>query len=153
MDKSVLISIRPKWCDLIAAGKKTIEVRKTRPKLVLPFKVYIYETLGKTEAPTFVDEEGHEIYQGRGKVIGEFICDWIKDFGFSYYNHGEYIGIDNLSEKSCLYFEDLYEYIGESFGYGWHISNLKIYDEPKELSDFGLKRPPQSWCYVKGEQK
>ena len=32
--------------------------------------------------------------------------------------------------------------------YGWHISDLKIYDTPKELSDFGLKRPPQSWCYV-----
>lgn len=32
--------------------------------------------------------------------------------------------------------------------FGWHISDLKIYDEPKELSEFGLTRSPQSWCYV-----
>lgn len=42
--KSVLISIKPKWCELIASGKKTIEVRKTRPKIEIPFKVYIYCT-------------------------------------------------------------------------------------------------------------
>lgn len=42
--KSVLISIQPKWCELIASGKKTIEVRKTKPKLETPFKVYIYCT-------------------------------------------------------------------------------------------------------------
>ena len=41
--KSVLISTRPKWCEKIASGKKTIEVRKTAPKEV-PFKAYIYET-------------------------------------------------------------------------------------------------------------
>ena len=40
----VLISIRPQWCELIANGKKTIEVRKSRPKLETPFKCYIYET-------------------------------------------------------------------------------------------------------------
>ena len=33
-------------------------------------------------------------------------------------------------------------------GYAWHISDLEIFDEPKKLSDFGLKRAPQSWCYV-----
>jgi hypothetical protein len=35
--KSVLISISPKWCKLIAQGKKTIEVRKTRPKIDAPY--------------------------------------------------------------------------------------------------------------------
>lgn len=44
MSKSVLISINPKWCELIASGKKTVEVRKTRPKLETPFKCYIYCT-------------------------------------------------------------------------------------------------------------
>lgn len=42
--KSVLISIRPQWCKLIASGKKTIEVRKSAPKLETPFKVYVYCT-------------------------------------------------------------------------------------------------------------
>ena len=61
--KSVLISIKPKWCELIASGKKTVEVRKTRPKIETPFKVYIYETQGRTETP-WVDEEGLEIFKG-----------------------------------------------------------------------------------------
>lgn len=43
-NKAVLISIRPEWCDLIVRGKKTIEVRKTRPKLETPFTAYIYCT-------------------------------------------------------------------------------------------------------------
>lgn len=60
--KSVLISIRPKWCELIASGKKTIEVRKTAPKLPTPFKCYIYETKARTGTPTFVDEDGHVLY-------------------------------------------------------------------------------------------
>ena len=73
--KFVLISIRPKWCRLIASGKKTIEVRKTYPKLPTPFKCYIYETKARTDTPTFIDEDGHVLYTGRGQVIGEFVCD------------------------------------------------------------------------------
>lgn len=76
--KSVLISIRPMWCELIENGKKTIEVRKTRPKIEPPFKCYIYETKGKTDVPTFVDEDGHFIYEGRGQITGEFVCDRIQ---------------------------------------------------------------------------
>ena len=41
-DGAVLISIKPKYCELIASGKKTVEVRKTRPKIPTPFKGYIY---------------------------------------------------------------------------------------------------------------
>lgn len=41
---AVLISIRPKWCEKIISGEKTIEVRKTRPKMDTPFKCYIYCT-------------------------------------------------------------------------------------------------------------
>lgn len=44
MSKAILMSIRPEWCDLILQGKKTVEVRKTRPKMKTPFKVYIYCT-------------------------------------------------------------------------------------------------------------
>jgi hypothetical protein len=58
--KAVLISIKPKWCDLIRRGRKTVEVRKTCPKLEVPFKVYIYETM-----------DGG---RGSGLVFGEFVC-------------------------------------------------------------------------------
>ncbi|MDO5845101.1 MAG: ASCH domain-containing protein [Methanocorpusculum sp.] len=72
MDKAVMLSIRPKWCELIASGKKTIEVRKTRPKMDTPFKCYIYQTRGKWIYKLL---ERLGLYQG--KVIGEFVCDGI----------------------------------------------------------------------------
>ena len=56
MSKAVLISIRPQWSQKIMTGQKTVEVRKTRPKMDTPFKCYIYKC-------------------GNGKVIGEFLCD------------------------------------------------------------------------------
>ena len=46
MGKAVLISIRPEWVEKIARGEKTLELRKTEPKLETPFKVYIYCTAG-----------------------------------------------------------------------------------------------------------
>lgn len=78
--KSVLISIRPQWCEKIASGKKTIEVRKSAPKEV-PFKAYIYCTKEKPfiQKIRFGDitishtQISKNLYNG--KVIGEFICD------------------------------------------------------------------------------
>lgn len=136
MNKAVLISIQPKWCELIASGEKMVEVRKTKPKLQTPFKVYIYETQGRTETP-FVDEEGHEIFKGRGQVIGEFVCDQIDEIGYSPEMHGKYISdIDDIHYVSCVDFEQMFDYLADGYGYGWHISDLVIYDKPKELSEF-----------------
>ena len=169
--KSVLISIQPKWCALIARGVKTIEVRKTAPKIATPFKCYIYETQGKTEEPC-MDEDGHMIFRGRGMVIGEFVCDEIIVAPY-----GQYCNIP--SAETHLDALDLMDYADGKTVYGWHISDLVIYDEPKELAEFWssdkcpyaskdgctyeyhcfragqtkrcgstLERPPQSWCYV-----
>jgi predicted transcriptional regulator len=134
--KSVLISIQPKWCELIANGSKTIEVRKTKPKLETPFKVYIYETKGRTEIPTFIDEDGHEIYQGRGQVIGEFVCDSINYVR----NYGDCVDMYDCY-ASCLSANEIIEYAKDKNGnfvytYGWHISNLVIYDKPRDITEF-----------------
>lgn len=150
MNKAVMLSIKPDWCSLIAIGEKTVEVRKTRPKIEPPFKCYIYETKAESEIP-WVDEDGHFIYKGRGAVIGEFVCDHV----IPIYNDTllsadipDELMLENLSP--CLTDREIKEYLGDrSRGYGWHISDLVIYDTPRPLSDFGLKRPPQSWCYVK----
>lgn len=162
--KAVLLSIQPKWCELIANGKKTIEVRKTKPKLKTPFKVYIYCTKGETiYLPS--DIFGNEALNG--KVIGEFVCDETCDW---YHHHittlygskdGYFIFEDDLN-ASCLTYEDIVNYGTGKTVYGWHISDLVIYDKSKELSEFCkptlptflryeddvIKRPPQSWCYV-----
>lgn len=102
MSKAVLISIHPRWCEKIASGEKTIEIRKTRPKLRTPFKCYIYctvemagyDALWVLDAPTREEysfmavsaylENPKGANKGNGKVIGEFTCDWIKSFDSAY---------------------------------------------------------------------
>ena len=205
--KAVLLSIRPEWCSLIIQGQKTLEVRKTRPKMETPFKVYIYCTKAPQQLITiFKDGEetmDGEIHHGkpvfvkfnkllpdsvRGKtqvVIGEFICDDIRRIGPEYCIVKE--DIETAIAGSCLSIKQVKEYAGWDIGmnyadmkdlYGWHISGLKIYDEPVKLEDFwaiqpcthrgdcctcrrwdaeklicrggvfGIERPPQSWYYV-----
>ena len=137
--KSVLISIQSKWCELIASGKKTVEVRKTRPKLETPFKVYIYMTKSNLTG----DKKAYKDRMA-GKVIGEFVCDWVEstplwrikgNTGFCAKRTNRE---EHLPQMACLSLEELEKYAGSvnRLIYGWHISNLVIYDEPKELSEF-----------------
>ena len=118
---------------------------------------------------------------GRGKVIGEFVCDRIICCQAYYDDSGKkhltnLFGVD--TSKICLSELEIFDYIigkdkKDGIGWLWHISELKIYDKPKELifnkpcpikwqncsgcefysSYTGcccnqIKRPPQSWCYV-----
>ena len=137
--KSVLISIQPKWCELIASGKKTVEVRKTRPKLETPFKVYIYCTMGGLPKHIYNENlEKESIYANHpdiinGKVICEFVCDKVVEFENSMYEPE----FDETSYLSCVGYDELALYLGKNdVGYGWHISDLVIYDKPKELGEF-----------------
>nr|DAJ98101.1 MAG TPA: hypothetical protein [Caudoviricetes sp.] len=188
---SVMMSINPKYCELIAAGKKTIEVRKTKPKIKPPLKCYIYCTLpkerfsigqgnyacsdnlylcdNKVKFGEGFEDIGNETTSLNGKVIGEFICDRITG-GYLISPWSDYI-----QKKSCLTYSEIEKYAGDKPLWSWHISNLVIYDEPKELSEFKkynrecwyadlglakrdcpecqnrecfLTQPPQSWCYV-----
>lgn len=180
--KAVLISIQPKWCEKIFNGEKTVEVRKTRPKIDTPFKCYIYCTkINDMPLPEYV--ELHQVTGGRvddwcGKVIGEFVCDRIEEFTVGS------LRCDDIRKEACLSYGEVIDYFYKrdgsedlevKFGYGWHISDLKIYDNPKELGEFRkpdkpyheiierdgslmfmdgyesgqpLTRPPQSWQYV-----
>lgn len=145
--KSVLMSIQPKWCELIASGKKTIEVRKTRPKIETPFKCYIYETNWKDN--TYWKNK----HNGKlGKVIGEFVCDRTI-CSQAYYDNRGFNHLTNVLpediRRTCLSEYDLWDYIGgkaskanEMFtGWLWHISALKIYNKPKELGEFTKAYP------------
>lgn len=193
MSKAVMLSIRPKWCEKIINGDKTIEVRKTRPKLDTPFKCYIYCTIGGRDLNIPISQErlmrdyletgsmkSLNCPLGNGKVIGEFTCDRIyelqtKAHGGSYYVKNEDQPTTNfIARQSCLDLKDMHDYLHAQKGYGWHISDLRIYDAPRELSGFErpyecnecdakwatecnacreegkIKRAPQSWCYVEG---
>lgn len=157
MSKAVLISIRPKWCELIASGKKTIEVRKTAPKIKTPFKGYIYCTKdpGNKGSAThfFESDEGTFWSDGKtfaaflsGTVIGEFMCDKIYKFSTRVYLGGEQtISDEEIVSKSCVSRQELRAYEGQKQGiFGLHISDLVIYDEPKKLTDF--IRPSGGCC-------
>nr|DAP50326.1 MAG TPA: hypothetical protein [Caudoviricetes sp.] len=143
MNKAVMLSIRPQWCEKIASGEKTIEVRKTRPKLETPFKCYIYCTNNNTDNnPRNIwrrkDRTGFE-HILNGKVIGEFSCDSIFPIWDGYAgNNGD----------DCLSFDERENYLNGEMGYGWHISDLVIYDKLRYLGEFGINRPSQSWRYV-----
>ena len=172
--KAVMISIQPKWVEKIANGQKTIEVRKTRPKIDTPFKCYIYCTKPKNPTKytrhtyinsgygrkTFgvigqwrsgrvvVDVNSHlpayryNAYLAEGKVIGEFVCDEVYNLVQS--GAGIMFATENLDllepqmfrDMSCLTDKQVDDYLGNKDGYGWHISDLVIYDEPKELGEF-----------------
>lgn len=195
--KSVLISIRPEWCEKIVNGKVTIEVRKSAPK-EFPFKAYIYCTKAKSKWQ-YSDYEGayvnskDEIVYAQQHIIGEFICDKIYPIKAERYDGGstecsrktvftllpaeEHNALLNATQLTN---EEIFAYLGGEgkWGYAWHISDLKIYDKPKELSEFWgrknclaadtvecwncfatclvingkhcqpITRPPQSWQYV-----
>ena len=170
--KSVLISIQPQWVEKIVNGEKTIEVRKTAPKCETPFKCYIYMTQGKLKDLGIYSEW---VYKNRMKVIGEFICDNVY-MSFVGYRKNEPCYWDILN-GSCLTKDEIMNYGKWKTLYGWHISDLKIYDKPKELREFfkpcptkekgdclscdcladndyggvctnNLTRPPQSYMFV-----
>lgn len=175
--KAVMISIRPQWCKLIASGEKTLEVRKTRPKLEPPFKVYIYCTADMVKHIIFDEYGNRQIELVPQKIVGEFVCDtFVTDMTS---------GHDSLfNAAACMSEAEAAAYCTNKILYGWHISELKFYDEPKPLNMFYkmcagldntgmcwecekavgeecdcaangrlyLTRPPQSWCYVEEVQ-
>lgn len=163
--KAVLISIRPKWVEKITRGEKTLEVRKTRPKLETPFKCYIYCTEAKKRLVTILkdgDENYGEIHHGkpvfikveegsvcdmwgkRQKIVGEFVCDMILPVTVECSSPAD-LGAGLEVPGTCLTDREILDYLGNGKqGYLWHISGLKLYDEPKELSEFCF--PPELYC-------
>lgn len=161
--KAILISIQPKWVEKIANGEKTIEVRKTAPKCEVPFKCYIYCSkdnaneivLLKNYKNRFIfgdyrNADGHFYTIANGKVIGEFICDKIDEIVPDYnpVTTKFYYGYVADTEATCLSEEELQKYGKNKSLYFWHISDLKIYDKPKELREFRkpLDRVWGSYC-------
>lgn len=143
--KSVLISIRPEWCEKILTGEKTVEVRKTRPRLKTPFKCYIYCTNSSDGKIHTMPGNSHQWINQ--KIIGEFTCDKMRFYtGKSWLVKED---IENATAGSCLTLEQIKEYAGwrkvKTFTerkdlYMWHISDLHIYPEPVKLKDFwGIK--------------
>lgn len=161
--KSVMKSVSPRICEEVASGNCTLLVSKTAPKCDAPFKGYIYCTKAKSQW-RYSDYEGAyenskcEIVYAQQHVIGEFICDkiieWQYDKRHQYYNDypddctSYFPYLMCHSEAAGLKCSEIEKYGKGKTLYGWHISDLKIYDKPKKLSDF-LKPCPDPYHYCR----
>lgn len=170
--KSILISIQPQWVEKILNGEKTIEIRKTMPKCELPCKVYIYCTNGNmlydlskcgvNDLEQKVKEKKNKRFVLSGlksnnitkssvafanrKIVAEFTLKNIVKFDIE---NLIFMGKEQeLMQKSCMGGLSLRKYLGNKIGYSWGINDLKIYNKPLSLINFGIIKPPQSWCYV-----
>ena len=183
MSKAVLMSIKPKWTKKIFEGKKTIEIRRTRPSIPTPFKVYVYCT--KTGMGLYGDRnhyvtditnflkgdaaEGFErtsgLHKWNGKVIGEFVCDRIDEYAYATIacakfevNGADVAEYKRYNAGACLTAEEMFGYSNGKALYGWHITEPKLFDKPRELGEFldgrgrPIKRAFQSWGYCNGEK-
>lgn len=164
--KSVLISIQPQWCELIASGKKTIEVRKSAPKLETPFKVYVYCTKKRmTRVPSMYaylhkNEPGACAEYGTIETWGEIgdviVNPHLASKHVSFGMHGKVIGSfvcdrvrlcipfglkghllsQEVYREMCLTKEQLDKYGGLKTLYGWHITAPTLFDKLRELGEF-----------------
>lgn len=141
--KSVLLSIRPEWCEKIAKGEKTIEIRKNRPKLDTPFKVYIYMTAGDAVYPVTIDGAPYTCSNVGGKcVIGEFVCDEMTPLfnvattSWSLLEGNVHEYAKGLVRMARLTEGEMHSYAKGKNCYAWHISDLVIYARCKKLTDF-----------------
>lgn len=136
---NIILSIKPKWAELIYSGKKTIEWRKSWPKYnMFEFqkieKVFLYET-----APVKMITGFFELNGCRELIIRDDLEHKYKDI------HPD---AKELISAGCVPLEDLKKYQGKRYSiFGWRIKNPTKFDEPFLLSYVDLKRPPQSWCY------
>lgn len=146
--KAVMKSVSPRICEKVANGNCTILVSKTAPKCGVPFKGYIYCTsakpyLYKEANPPFELFLDSDLYEGKGyddrlfssKVIGEFVCD-----------SAEWMSMRDC-DKACMTLKEAVDYSKSKKLYAWHISDLKIYDKPKELSEFYRPCSYSGICY------
>ena len=152
--KAILMSIRPKWVAKILKGEKTIEIRTTAPKCALPIDVYIYCT--KTIKPISDYEWGKFTFDDLpklGKVVAKFklrFVEKIYSYGADKLDTELGSSLEELSFESCVPEKDLLSYVGNGAFY-WGISDLEIFDEPKELSElYTLKcNQKKSPCNIK----
>ena len=98
---------------------------------------------------------------GNGKVIGELTCNRVTNL-FS--NSRFWLDEDDVLH-TCLSAAERRKYANGAHGlWGCHISDLRVYDPPRDLWEFTALRetkcglapgpipcPPQSWRYVEEE--
>ena len=171
--RKVLASLKPYYYYLVGEGIKKIEVRKDMPKASDWNKEVLFYMSKDIKSFAKIPKELQEKYRKHfGEVGMHIVCDEVYELKYDYCD-----GVDiddDLILDTCLDREDINIYAKCKPLYGWHISDLKIYDKPKPIMQFykpcpiewkncpgcefystntgccmnNIDRPPQSWCYV-----
>ncbi len=122
VEPNIILSLHPEWWPKILFGEKTLEIRKTAPHPVyFPLRVLVYLT-----TPVC-------------KIVGEFTCETARQIKGNY---------DLITEASCLRPGQLEKYADGKIIRAWEVSSPIQYEKPRELAYYGIKRAPQSWCYL-----
>lgn len=141
---TILMAVRPEWVWWIVCGIKTMEVRKNRPREV-PFRVLIY-----------CNKWGNTVYLDGKRLNGTVCAEAVVTDVFrftSFVKDGLYrYGVPYDMMKQTMVSQDqLTSYAHGRDIFLWRMENMKIIDG--KVENFGLKRVPQSWCYVQGGDK
>lgn len=120
--ETVIISLHEKWWHKMTAGEKLLEIRKSRPKAAGAFRVLVYIT-------------------GTGCIYGQFICPEVLDVR----------NYEEIVEKSRVPLNQLHEYGQGKPLAGWKVKEVIEYYTPQPLALYGMAKPPQAWCYYKGD--
>lgn len=179
----ILITLPPEQVANILNGKQTIIIQKTAPKCELPIEACIYcakDTSGgllvkNTSTDTIGFAKGKAVLKDdltrfsyiqlfNGKVVAKFTLKKVEEIlalpteiGCSYQTVT--LPFKFLMQKSCVNSEGFNHYLKCKNGYAWHISDLQIFDKPKEIIEFfepyncgelpiPLVNPPKSWRYI-----
>ena len=141
--KSVLRSVKPYWFYLICEGIKKVEVGKTAPHSdEWDGIVYLYCSKDKKSFNRIPEEYRDKYRKYLGAVGAQFVCDKvIKTCGWRLRGNTGWCAKRTEAEEkfptlACLTIDEIVEYAGGREVSGWHIADLKIYDKPRELSEF-----------------
>lgn len=130
-DRMMILSLRPRFADAILSGVKTVELRRTEPKIRVPTLVLIYAStpvralLGTCIVTSVESDRLGTIWQVHGAGSG--------------LDHGEFLS----------YFE------GVEAGTALSLASPSRFSRPVPLEELRSRptgfRPPQSFCYVDAE--
>lgn len=179
----ILASLKPYYYYLIGERKKTIEVRKSALKN-LPQDIVFYMSKDEKSFAKIPKEFQEKYRKHFGKIGMRVVCDEVEEFHeWELSPQGKFVDfererLENFLTAACLSEEEVVRY-RENLPYfkplyGWHISDLKIYDKPKFIMQFykpcpikikncpvcelystytgccmnNIDRPPQSYMFV-----
>ena len=151
----ILKSIKPYFLWLILTGQKTVELSWNMPRIRSEWitSVYFYCT---KDLKSF-NRIPKSFREGMIDLLGKVACVCYCDTFYEIENEADFQAMLGYHVRPGISWKEASLYLGNKKGFGWYIPFCLLFEEPRDLSDYGkvvngnfvpLKRPPQSWMYV-----